>query len=103
MNKIEVVIEHFKLDRIRGPLNKIGVQEITISEEGGFSGQKQNGYSDKKHEPDEKVDLLPMKKIQIIANNDQVDAIMLLFTCVGMEWGSICVTFRPDQQAKGVY
>ncbi|MGV7222416.1 MAG: P-II family nitrogen regulator [Nitrospinales bacterium] len=82
MNKIEVVIEHFKLDRVKGHLNKIWVQEITISEENGFN--------------------LPKTKIQIIANNDQVDDIMLMFTSVYMEWGSISVTFRPDQPANGV-
>ena len=74
MKKIEAIIKPFKLDDVKDRLREIGVAGMTVSEVKGFGRQK--GIREVYRGMEYQVDFLPKVKIEIVAADDKVQAII---------------------------
>jgi nitrogen regulatory protein P-II 1 len=72
MKKIEAIIKPFKLDEVKEALQEVGVQGITVTEAKGFGRQK--GHTELYRGAEYVVDFLPKVKIEIVINEDRLDA-----------------------------
>ena len=72
MKKIEAVIKPFKLDEVKDALHEVGLQGITVLEAKGFGRQK--GHTELYRGAEYVVDFLPKVKIEIICDDDLVEA-----------------------------
>jgi nitrogen regulatory protein PII len=70
---IQAIIKPFKLDDVRDALQKVGVQGLTLTEVKGFGRQK--GHTELYRGAEYVVDLLPKLSIEIIARDEDVDAV----------------------------
>jgi nitrogen regulatory protein P-II 2 len=80
MKLIEAIIKPFKLDDVRDVLSEIGVQGLTVSEARGFGRQK--GHTELYRGAEYVVDLVPKLKLEIVARDDQCEAIIEAITNV---------------------
>jgi len=74
MKIIEAIIKPFKLDDVRDALSEIGVQGLTVTEAKGFGRQK--GHTELYRGAEYVVDLVPKLKLEVVAPDSQVDAIV---------------------------
>jgi len=74
MKKIEAVIRHFKLEEVKDGLTGLGVHGMTVSEVRGFGRQK--GHKEHYRGAEYTVDFLPKVKIEVVATDDQAQAIV---------------------------
>ncbi|MCZ6876497.1 MAG: P-II family nitrogen regulator [bacterium] len=74
MKKIEAIIKPFKVDDVKERLNAIGVRGLTVSEVKGFGRQK--GHTELYRGAEYVVDFLPKIKLEILAPEEMVDAII---------------------------
>ncbi|HLE33988.1 MAG TPA: P-II family nitrogen regulator [Bacteroidota bacterium] len=74
MKKIEAIIRPFKLDDVREALSEIGVRGMTLTEVKGYGRQK--GHTELYRGSEYKIDFLPKIKLEIIANDEMVDAVV---------------------------
>ena len=74
MKKVEAIIKPFKLDEVKEALGEAGVQGITVSEVKGFG--RQRGHTELYRGAEYVVDFLPKVKLEVIINDDQVDAVV---------------------------
>jgi len=74
MKKIEAIIKPFKLDDVKDALNEIGIKGITVTEVKGFGRQK--GHTELYRGAEYVVDFLPKVKLEIIAKDENVPAII---------------------------
>ncbi|MCE0497203.1 MAG: P-II family nitrogen regulator [Methylacidiphilales bacterium] len=74
MKKIEAIIQPFKFDEVKEALTQSGVEGITITEVKGFGRQK--GHKEIYRGSEYTVDVLPKVKLEIVATNDKVEAIV---------------------------
>ena len=72
MKKIEAIIKPFKLDEVKEALQEIGVQGLSVIEVKGFGRQK--GHTELYRGAEYVVDFLPKVKIEVVLNDEQVDA-----------------------------
>ena len=72
MKKIEAIIKPFKLDEVKNALSFIGIQGLTVYEAKGFGRQK--GHTELYRGAEYVVDFLPEVKIEIILDDELVDA-----------------------------
>ena len=72
MKKIEAIIKLFKLDEVKNSLSLIGIQGLTVYEAKGFGRQK--GHTELYRGAEYVVDFLPKVKIEIILDDDLVEA-----------------------------
>lgn len=72
MKKIEAIIKPFKLDEVKEALQEVGLQGITVLEAKGFGRQK--GHTELYRGAEYVIDFLPKVKIEVVVNDDQVDA-----------------------------
>ena len=72
MKKIEAIIKPFKLDEVNEALQDVGVQGLSVIEVKGFGSQK--GHTELYRGAEYVVDFLPKVKIEIVLDDDQVDA-----------------------------
>ncbi|MCV3271164.1 P-II family nitrogen regulator [Roseobacter sp. WL0113] len=72
MKKIEAVIKPFKLDEVKEALQEVGVQGLSVIEVKGFGRQK--GHTELYRGAEYVVDFLPKVKIEIVLDDDMVDA-----------------------------
>mgnify|MGYP000356533710 FL=1 len=72
MKKIEAIIKPFKLDEVKEALQDVGVQGLSVIEVKGFGRQK--GHTELYRGADYGVDFLPKGKVEIVLDDDQVDA-----------------------------
>ena len=72
MKKIEAVIKPFKLDDVREALSEMGIAGLTVTEVKGFGRQK--GHTELYRGAEYVVDFLPKVKIEVVLDDDQVDA-----------------------------
>tara|TARA_B100001057_G_scaffold358488_1_gene360628 strand:+ start:258 stop:596 length:339 start_codon:yes stop_codon:yes gene_type:complete len=72
MKKIEAIIKPFKLDEVKEALQDIGVQGLSVIEVKGFGRQK--GHTELYRGAEYIVDFLPKVKIEIVLDDDQVEA-----------------------------
>jgi nitrogen regulatory protein PII len=71
---VEAIIKPFKLDDVRDALSEVGVQGLTVSETTGFGRQK--GHTELYRGAEYVVDLVPKLKLEIVARDDQGEAII---------------------------
>ncbi len=74
MKKIEAIIQPFKLEPVKEALHGISVQGMTVVEVKGFGRQK--GIREVYRGMEYQVDFLPKVKIEIVAPDDKVQAIV---------------------------
>jgi nitrogen regulatory protein P-II 1 len=74
MKKIEAIIQPFKLEPVKEALHSISVQGMTVSEVKGFGRQK--GIREVYRGMEYQVDFLPKVKIEIVAAEDKVQAVV---------------------------
>ena len=74
MKKIEAIIQPFKFDEVKEALTQTGVEGMTISEVKGFGRQK--GHKEIYRGSEYTVDVLPKVKIEIVAPDEKIDAIV---------------------------
>jgi len=74
MKKIEAIVKPFTLDGVKAELTKAGVKGMTIYEVKGFGRQK--GHTELYRGSEYVVDFLPKIKLEILAHDDQVDAVI---------------------------
>ena len=74
MKKIEAIIQPFKLEPVKEALHEISVQGMTVTEVKGFGRQK--GIREVYRGMEYQVDFLPKVKIEIVAADDKVQAII---------------------------
>ena len=74
MKKIEAIIRPFKLDDVREALSEMGVRGMTLTEVKGYGRQK--GHTELYRGSEYKIDFLPKIKIEIIAKDAMVEAIV---------------------------
>ena len=72
MKKIEAIIKPFKLDEVKEALQEVGVQGLSVIEVKGFGRQK--GHTELYRGAEYVVDFLPKVKVEIVLDDDQVDA-----------------------------
>ncbi len=71
MKKIEAVIKPFKLDEVKGALNDIGIQGLTMTEVKGFGQQK--GHTELYRGAEYVVDFLPKVKVEVVVAEERLD------------------------------
>ena len=74
MKKIEAIIQPFKLEPVKEALHTISVEGMTVTEVKGFGRQK--GIREDYRGMQYQVDFLPKVKIEIVAADDKVQAII---------------------------
>ncbi|MBM4300703.1 MAG: P-II family nitrogen regulator [Deltaproteobacteria bacterium] len=74
MKKIEAIIQPFKLEPVKEALHAIKVEGMTVTEVKGFGRQK--GIREVYRGMQYQVDFLPKVKIEIVAADDKVQAII---------------------------
>jgi nitrogen regulatory protein PII len=74
MKKIEAIIQPFKFEDVKAALTQSGVEGITITEVKGFGRQK--GHKEIYRGSEYTVDVLPKVKLEVVAADDRVDAIV---------------------------
>ena len=72
MKKIEAIIKPFKLHEVKEALQDVGVQGLSVIEVKGFGRQK--GHTELYRGAEYVVDFLPKVKIEVVLDDDQVDA-----------------------------
>ena len=72
MKKVEAIIKPFKLDDVREALSAMGVTGMTTTEVKGFGRQK--GHTELYRGAEYVVDFLPKVKVELVINEDQLDA-----------------------------
>jgi nitrogen regulatory protein P-II 1 len=74
MQKIEAIIQPFKLEPVKEALHAISVQGMTVTEVKGFGRQK--GIREVYRGMEYQVDFLPKVKIEIVAADDKAKDII---------------------------
>jgi len=74
MQKIEAIIQPFKLEPIKEALYGIGVQGMTVSEVKGFGRQK--GIREVYRGMEYQVDFLPKVKIEVVVAGNKAQAVV---------------------------
>ena len=74
MKLITAVIKPFKLDDVKDALAAVGVTGMTVSEVQGFG--RQGGHSETYRGTEYKVLFTPKSKIEVVVNDDIVDAVI---------------------------
>jgi nitrogen regulatory protein P-II 1 len=73
MKKIEAIIQPFRLEPVKEALHDISVKGMTVTEVKGFGVQK--GIREVYRGMEYQVDFLPKVKIEVVAPDEQVEAI----------------------------
>ncbi len=74
MKKVEAIIKPFKLDAVKEGLMDLGIKGLTVSEVKGYGRQK--GHTEIYRGAEYVVDFLPKVKIEIVVDDDLVDAVI---------------------------
>src|SRR5574344_1203466 len=74
MKKIEAIIKPEKIDDVVNSLNEINITGMTVSKVKGFGRQK--GFKEVYRGIEYEVNFLPKIKVEIIANDNEVDKIV---------------------------
>ncbi|UFS70444.1 P-II family nitrogen regulator [Geomonas sp. RF6] len=74
MKLVEAIIKPFKLDDVKGALQEIGVEGLTVTEVKGFGRQK--GHTELYRGAEYVVDFIPKVKIQIVIADEMVTKVV---------------------------
>jgi len=72
MKRVDAIVKPFKLDDVREALSEVGITGMTATEVKGFGRQK--GHTELYRGAEYVVDFLPKVKIEVVINDDQLDA-----------------------------
>ena len=72
MKKVDAIIKPFKLDDVREALSAQSITGMTATEVKGFGRQK--GHTELYRGAEYVVDFLPKVKIEVVINDDQLEA-----------------------------
>ena len=78
MKQITAIIKPHMLDAVRDALSDSGIKGLTATEVKGFGRQK--GHTEVYRGAEYTVDFVPKLKIEIVTEDDQVDAIVTKIT-----------------------
>ena len=78
MKKIEAIIKPFKIDEVKEALAESGVIGMSVTEVKGFGRQK--GHTEIYRGSEYVVDFLPKVKLDIVVEDEQVDAAIKAIT-----------------------
>ena len=73
MKKVEAIIQPYKLEAVKEALHQLAVKGMTVTEVKGFGRQK--GLREVYRGMEYRVDFLPKVKIEVVAPDEQVEAI----------------------------
>ncbi len=74
MKKVEAIIQPYKLEAVKEALHQLAVKGMTVTEVKGFGRQK--GLREVYRGMEYQVDFLPKVKIEIVAPDDKVQAMV---------------------------
>ncbi len=74
MKLVTAVIKPHRLDEVKEALREIGVKGMTTVEAQGFG--RQRGHTELYRGAEYQVDFIPKIEIQVVADDDEVDAIV---------------------------
>ena len=74
MKKIEAIIKPFRLEEVKEALSGLGIEGMTVTEVKGFG--RQRGHTEIYRGSEYTVDFVPKTLIEILANDEQVAAIV---------------------------
>ena len=72
MKLIKAIVKPFKLEEIKEALSEQGIEGMTVTEVKGYGRQK--GHTELYRGAEYIVDFLPKVKIEVVLDDDQVDA-----------------------------
>ena len=78
MNKIEAIIQPFKLDEVKESLKAIGIDGMTITEVRGHGRQK--GHKEVYRGQEYNVDLLPKVKVEMVVPSSRKEEVLRTLT-----------------------
>src|SRR5213082_1566988 len=78
MNKIEAIIQPFKLEEVKEALKDLGVDGMTILEVRGHGRQK--GHKEVYRGQEYNVDLLPKVKVEIVVPSSRFEEVLSALT-----------------------
>lgn len=71
MKMITAIVKPFRLDQVRGALQEIGIQGMTVTEVRGFG--RQHGHTELYRGAEYQVEFVPKSRIEVVVADDQVD------------------------------
>lgn len=71
MKKLEAIIKHHRLEDVKGALNALGLQGLTVSEVKGFG--RQRGQSEVYRGSEYRIEFVPKLKLEIVLADDLVE------------------------------
>ena len=74
MQKVECIIQPFKLDDVKAAICNLGIDGMTVSEVRGFGRQK--GHTELYRGAEYRIDFIPKIKIELVVAGDQVEAVV---------------------------
>jgi nitrogen regulatory protein P-II 1 len=74
MKLVTAIVKPYKLDDVKDALKGVGVQGMTVVEARGFG--RQGGHTETYRGAEYKVDLVPKSRIDLVVEDDQVDAVV---------------------------
>lgn len=75
MQKLEAVIQTFKLDEVKQAVGKLGISGMTVSEARGFGRQK--GHTELYRGAEYVVDLIPKLKLELVVPDELAEKVTL--------------------------
>lgn len=78
MKKIEAIIKPHKFEEVQDALREAGIQGMTVTEVKGFG--RQRGHTEIYRGSEYTVDFVPKTKIEILADDDLVPAVIKAVT-----------------------
>ena len=78
MKLVTAIIKPFRLDEVKAALKTAGIQGMTVSEVQGFG--RQAGHTEVYRGAEYTVDFVPKLKVEVLADDAQVDAIVQTIT-----------------------
>jgi len=71
---VVAIVKPFKLDEVKEALREIGVTGLTTTDVEGFG--RQRGHTEVYRGAEYQVDFVPKVKVEVLADDDQVDGIV---------------------------
>jgi nitrogen regulatory protein P-II 1 len=78
MQKLEAVIQTFKLDEVKQAIGELGISGMTVSEARGFGRQK--GHTELYRGAEYVVDLIPKLKLELVVPDEVAEKVTLQLT-----------------------
>jgi len=74
MKRIEAIIKPYRLDDVKGALNRMGIKGMTIAEVKGYG--RQRGHKEIYRGAEYVVDFIPKVKLELVVDAGNVDSVV---------------------------